>query len=227
MHSFSSNRAFTLAELLIVVAIVGILAAMLVPTVEKSRATARQSKSLANIRSVTQATLLFAADNENRLPSLRNSSWSSNFWFEHVEPYLPTPIVGGGWSQRQDFRQSPAYVDPMVRYHHEAADFGASASLFIVSDTSALGLPCVSIPKPSSVAMFMQAEIPTSGQGSWFVDVSAYLSNPDHGGGGTPIPSDHGTGRIIFACGDGSVKTLAPEEFKEKRRELLVPGETQ
>ena len=60
---------FTLIELLTVIAIIGILAAILIPVVGRVRETARSSKCQANLRDWGVATSLFANENKNRLPA--------------------------------------------------------------------------------------------------------------------------------------------------------------
>lgn len=65
---FVSKRAFTLTELLTVIAIVGVLAAILIPTVAKIRQTSRQSACASNLRQVGTAILAYTSDHKNWLP---------------------------------------------------------------------------------------------------------------------------------------------------------------
>ncbi len=66
--------AFTLIELLTVIAIVGVLAAILIPVVSKVRQTAKNVKCINNLRQVGTAMHLFAHDNKGRLPAVTTSS---------------------------------------------------------------------------------------------------------------------------------------------------------
>lgn len=59
---------FTLIELLTVIAIIGILAAIIIPTVGKVRETAQRSVASSNLRQIGQASLIYASDNKDRLP---------------------------------------------------------------------------------------------------------------------------------------------------------------
>lgn len=59
---------FTLIELLTVIAIIGILAALIFPTVGKVRETAQRTVDANNLREIVKAAQLYAADNNDRLP---------------------------------------------------------------------------------------------------------------------------------------------------------------
>lgn len=63
---------FTLIEMLTVIAILGLLAALLVPTLGAAKSRAARTKCLANLRQVALATTTFADDNEGRLPDRGN-----------------------------------------------------------------------------------------------------------------------------------------------------------
>jgi prepilin-type N-terminal cleavage/methylation domain-containing protein/prepilin-type processing-associated H-X9-DG protein len=60
--------AFTLVELLVVIAVIAILAALLLPALSKAKARAMEVNCAANLRSWGQAFYLYAADNNGYLP---------------------------------------------------------------------------------------------------------------------------------------------------------------
>jgi len=62
------RRAFTLVELLVVIAIIGVLIGLLLPAVQAARESARRSACLSNLRQVGLATLGYAATKKNVLP---------------------------------------------------------------------------------------------------------------------------------------------------------------
>lgn len=59
---------FTLIELLTVIAVIGILAALIFPTVGKVRETAQRTVDANNLREIVKAATIYAADNQDRLP---------------------------------------------------------------------------------------------------------------------------------------------------------------
>lgn len=97
-------RAFTLVELLVVIGIIALLISILLPVLAGVRETARATACLANLRSITQATHIYAAEKEtlpwgfywkNYNPTLggtagltaqTNEQWVS--WFTLIESYI-------------------------------------------------------------------------------------------------------------------------------------------
>jgi len=59
---------FTLIELLTVIAIIGILAAIIIPTVGKVRESARRTADASNLSQIGKAALIWANDNNDRFP---------------------------------------------------------------------------------------------------------------------------------------------------------------
>lgn len=74
MHQTNTQKkAFTLIELLTVIAIIAILSAILIPTVGQMRETARKTADISKLRQIGVASLLFAGQNRERLVTENHS----------------------------------------------------------------------------------------------------------------------------------------------------------
>src|SRR5437588_1989216 len=62
------SPAFTLVELLVVIAIIAVLIALLIPALNSAREHANRVKCMANLRSIGQAMKIYATDNKNQYP---------------------------------------------------------------------------------------------------------------------------------------------------------------
>jgi prepilin-type N-terminal cleavage/methylation domain-containing protein len=85
--SIIGRRAFTLVELLIVIAILALLMGLLMPAVARARAKARQTKCENNLRQLSLALIMYQGDHRGQLPD-----WLSNLFPDYV-PYERQSIL--------------------------------------------------------------------------------------------------------------------------------------
>ena len=76
-----AKRAFTLVEMLVVMAVVGILAGMLMPALSKSKDKAARMTDVNNLKQQTVALRLYADENDDTIP------WPN--WFQGDSPNRP------------------------------------------------------------------------------------------------------------------------------------------
>ncbi|GHB97883.1 hypothetical protein GCM10007047_12250 [Cerasicoccus arenae] len=101
MEKYPSLRGFTLVELLTVVAIIGVLSAILIPTIGSVRASARAAQGASNLRQMGVGMQAYAADHQGFLPrvTIKKSDWNKEhpddqvggdqMWTKLLRDYLP------------------------------------------------------------------------------------------------------------------------------------------
>jgi len=70
LRKVTQLRGFTLVELLVVMAVIAILAAMLLPVLSQARVQARSVSCVSNLRQLATASLMYAQDYDEALPGV-------------------------------------------------------------------------------------------------------------------------------------------------------------
>ena len=110
------SAGLTLVELLVVVAIITILAALLLGAAGKVRAQAHGARCLSNLRQMGMAFQMYANENDERIP-YPNASYGGNnanpqlCWFNALDPYLLGLIAATGKAE-----ENVSYIkqDPVI-----------------------------------------------------------------------------------------------------------------
>jgi prepilin-type N-terminal cleavage/methylation domain-containing protein len=94
----SRNRpAFTLVELLMVIAIIGILMALLFPAVNAMRASSQATACRGNLRQLGMGVIAYSQDRDGYLPAQwrtsRPNAWDNFSWVVEVLPYIDQQTV--------------------------------------------------------------------------------------------------------------------------------------
>lgn len=86
-------RAFTLIELLTVIAIIGILAAIIIPVVGRVRESAKSAQCVSNLRQQGVAFMAYVNDHQQRYPlPWDGSNDPDNNWWARLAPYAGSPL---------------------------------------------------------------------------------------------------------------------------------------
>ena len=84
------KHGFSATDLLVVLAIISVLAAVVAPMITRARSKARLQQCISNLQQVNRAVLLYAEDNKGTVPLLQSSPQPGSWWHykEKVKGYL-------------------------------------------------------------------------------------------------------------------------------------------
>src|SRR6185369_5256163 len=154
------QRGFTLPDLLVVIAIVFVIAALAVPKMVKSNAKTKQAQCVRNLKEITRAVLLYADDNHGTLPLLDPSPPTGVWWWykELVKGHLG--LVGKSSPRDKAFAcpKDRGYDEPWPFYFSAKFDFGS----YVFNGVNLPGVPnlagktVASVKDPTKTLLMME-----------------------------------------------------------------------
>jgi len=159
---------FTLIELLIVIAIIGILAALIFPVFASVRDKARQTACLSNARQMGIALMEYAGDNDDHFmprhdndagdtgPGIDPNPADFQTWYDWVQPYIKSydvqrcPSFGGPYPIPNTVFTPSGMVTRFCKSTYIISDN-------IVSNPKVVGSALANIPNPSSTIIVAES----------------------------------------------------------------------
>jgi len=90
MNNIRRKSGFTLVELLLVIAIIALLVALLLPALNKARASALNVKCMSNMRQYVLAAQMYTNDNKGFLPPYWREERATRYYFSDPTNNVPT-----------------------------------------------------------------------------------------------------------------------------------------
>jgi prepilin-type N-terminal cleavage/methylation domain-containing protein/prepilin-type processing-associated H-X9-DG protein len=241
-NSLNSRRGFTLMEVLVVIAIILVLAAIAFPTVTAFRTKADKAQAISRMRDLGTAATTYTTDNNGDLPmedSKGTDTWqaaadpeNARAWYNAL-PKLKgrRPVADYANTPREFYTKDNMLFLPGATYPDEGKKL--RQPLFAIAINTKLQrkdnegkkppLKLASIMNIANTALFIEQGLPgeKSDGGTGTQKKSNYDGSPK-GSAKSFVGRYGGKGIICFV--DGHVEEFKPSELLTETGEILIPG---
>jgi len=208
----SYKTPFTLIELLVVIAIIAILAAMLLPSLNRARGAAKKIKCVSNLSQIVKAEIMYADDNHDYM-------WYVGYGAP-FDMWQQTLNGGANFKQPVYITNRNLYLCPSAKdqayntYYIYGmysgwfdVEYGAKGYTFMQATSSANVFYRQSrFPKPSQFALFADTQNTVTGRALWYFSPSNFVEN-------SAVATIH-DGVCNTAFVDGHAGSLRSEELR-------------
>ncbi|MFA6962753.1 MAG: DUF1559 domain-containing protein [Opitutaceae bacterium] len=216
------HRGFTLVELLTVIAIIGILAAIIITSISHIRESARNASCRSNLRQLALATIAHAADKKGMLPLILDEQ--EQRWSIQLKPYLgetssSTPVTGTSAGSGHVFIcESDAVLRTGVYAAQDICSYGMNRDVQNINTSVKTRKRLNSLTNPTRTILYGDTwdAVNTTAHA-----LSLGVVNVDSGTGGAYIQNYHNDKGAFFAFADAHVEFLSRAETLDTTRKLM------
>ncbi len=236
-NSRKTSCAFTLVELLTVIAIIGILTTIIIPVAGRAREAARNVQCKSNLRQLGEAFFLWAHDNKDYYPPTHSKNTSIDKglygqWTNLIAQYVPTKWLDESWGKTT----TGVYMCPTAKARglDYAAAYGTNyrhiSPARDMQSTGYAGLVrLANLTRPSQIWMLGDAEVfqySTFGgkNGSYNAAACPKCPGVNWDGSGTKRASDRHGGKVNICFADGHVGVMNWQDLKDNRNDAWGHG---
>jgi prepilin-type N-terminal cleavage/methylation domain-containing protein len=205
MHAITSRsrlEAFTLIELLVVIAIIAILAAMLLPSLARSRAQARAILCVGNLSQQGLAIEMYASDNDGILPP--HLTVAGPPWIPPHRPHRLAEYLGGQADMSAPAMTMLVLQCPSEDNHHGLGDHADNqAHVFSRYEADSEESRLSRFTRPSDLLSLVDAYVVTEERGSWWT--ACPVSSPT--AASLPAPRHDMRTSVLFLDGHAALRS--------------------